>query len=73
MFLLYTILGFAGLLILLGAIATVRIIFYPSHIKKKTDIGSIFELDITKINIKSADNVRLLSPEQIEKIQKGDY
>jgi hypothetical protein len=73
MLLLYCILGFAAVLILLGMIATLRIIFYPSEIRKKTGIGSIFELDITKINIKSADNVRLLSPDQIDKIQKGDY
>lgn len=73
MILLYAILGIAGLLVISGTIATLRIIFYPSHIKKKTGIGSIFELDITKVNIKSADNVRLLSPDQIEKIQKGDY
>lgn len=73
MFALYAILGITTLLIVLGIIATVRVIFYPEHIKKKSGIGSIFELDITKINIQSADNVRLLSPDQIEKIQKGDY
>ena len=73
MFLLYFILGLAGLVILIGLAATLRVIFYPSHIKKKTGIGSIFELDISKINIKSADNVRLLSPDQIEQIEKGDY
>jgi hypothetical protein len=73
MFALYAILGIAALLIVLGIIATVRVIFYPNYVRKKTGIGSIFELDITKINIQSADNVRLLSPDQIEKIQKGDY
>jgi hypothetical protein len=71
MILLYTILALIAILILLAA--TLRLIFYPAQIKKKTGIGSIFHLDITKINLKSADNVRLLSPDQIRKIEKGDY
>ena len=73
MIILYAILGLAMILILLALIATLRLVFYPTEIKKKTGIGSIFELDITKINIKSADNVRLLSSDQIDKIQKGYY
>lgn len=71
--LLYTVLGIAAVVILLGIAATIRLVFYPADIRKKTGIGSIFELDIAKINVQSADNVRLLSPTQIEKIEKGDY
>ena len=70
---LYTVLIFAAIVILLGIAATIRLIFYPADIRQKTGIGSIFALDITKINVQSADNVRLLSPKQIEKIEKGDY
>ena len=70
---LYATLAFAAVVIVLGIAATARLIFYPADIRKKTGIGSIFELDITKINIQSADNVRLLSPKQIDKIEKGDY
>lgn len=71
--LVYGIVAFAAVVILLGIAATVRLIFYPADIRKKTGIGSIFELDITKINVQSADNVRLLSPKQIDQIEKGDY
>ncbi len=73
MILLYTLLGLTCVLILIAIAATIRLIYYPADIKKKTGIGSIFELDITKINRKSADNVRLLSPDQIRKIEENDY
>jgi hypothetical protein len=73
MLILYGLLTSVGVLILIALIVTLRLIFYPGDIKKKTGIGSIFDLDITTINIKSADNVRLLSPDQIDKIQQGDY
>lgn len=73
MIILYAIVAFTTLIILVAIAATMRLIFYPAQIKKKTGIGSIFEVDIAKINIQSADNVRLLSPEQIRKIEKGDY
>ena len=73
MFLLYAILACTALLTIIAIIATIRLVYYPSETKKKTGIGSIFELDITKINIKSADNVHMLSPDQIKKIEDGDY
>ena len=73
MIFLYIVIGLAVLLVLLACAAILRLIFYPAETKKKTGIGSIFELDISKINIQSADNVRLLSPDQIRKIEENDY